>query len=1005
MMRALVALITVVLASESSEDAASSVADREPVVTAEDRQLASEVKEKKDAVCGLLPEAPMTDEEREAVYSTLQGTAGVDANGEHLFETFLREVDEEATTETNVNNGLMPTLQAGIASRTNTFPLAFLLLVFLVLCYHQICCRCCFKAKDTEGCTTPFKGGFSFCAGALAFAILISILAAPSGKLVEGGNRILCTVGEMADVAMSGVPDADGDGTKDGFPGFLDVCENVEDLLVSVLAPPEVDGNGDYVKPNDFVPQARLILGDTELLDRKLGVILSSLDRMKIMASSAKNLKIDPDDCTGGTTCTGHENFLLTEMGPKLQEVRDELATTLAGMLGEAKEMSASFLADENLGVLFDMVDQGMLAPLKALKEEFTQTMGKQLTDSNGVPNQVNAAMAAGEQAVNAERVNLFIFAVAVFINLALLFTRAPVAGAKGRDRYPRSNHCCAGCTWLYGWSVAFSMCILATYINLAAWPIASGCLVAIDLNKDTLANYEGISTFLEDNKLLGTIEACFFETGDGDLLGSLKVEYNNSQGEMEEISVRDQIVLEIEGQVDAIFDPLAQAPPADQDMESMKDLDKVLALLADVDAFYSYIHEAEATPDPFPTLAKLMEDTGNKAADYDPRAAEDADCTADPPVSACPALAARLRLASLACEDFITPPDSFEGQPDEPLPGLGYVVESINSYTRPADSLTTSVSCTLLADNSSSIDVAEAPKCKDTDKGLCSSLCTEAHTDLASAEYTACVGLCSGVITDPADPVADPAGKVAYDTAVAANPDIADGISTTEMDKHCPPIAALRLVQLFVQVTNEPHFECFDFDCDAFPSLAECAVKSADSPDAEWSVPTKLTSCKMSTLVSTFREASSTLKFSIKDVEQTAVDMQPAIATQLKSLMFEKMVNPFVALISKETMDCSFLGIAFRNFLDGACYNLGGALASYSNIFTLCAQSGFLLFFLMFFLWRHFINKFDAAAKEAKEGPKEGKEGSGGRDDPTMYCEHGVYTHDECPQCEASRA
>jgi hypothetical protein len=285
-----------------------------------------------------------------------------------------------------------------------------------------------------------------------------------------------------------------------------------------------------------------------------------------------------------------------------------------------------------------------------------------------------------------------------------------------------------------------------------------------------------------------------------------------------------------------------------------------------------------------------------------------------------------------------------------------------------------------LEADNSSSIEVVEAPKCKDTDKGLCSSLCTEAHTDPASAEYAACVTLCTGDLTDPG--AGDPIGQASYAAVVAANPDIDDGISTAEMDKHCPPIAALRLVELFVAVTVQPLFECFDFDCDAFSTLADCAVKSADNPDAEYAVPTKTTSCKMSELVSTFREASSTLKFSIKDVEQTAVDMQPAIATQLKSLMFEKMVNPFVALISKETMDCSFLGTAFRNFLDGACYNLGGAIASYANIFNLCAQAGFLLVFLIFFLWRHFINKFDAAAKEAKGGGKEAEAGTEGKEE-----------------------
>jgi hypothetical protein len=125
------------------------------------------------------------------------------------------------------------------------------------------------KNEDTTGCSVQYKGGFSFVVGALAFAVLISVAVAPGGKLTEGSNRILCTVGQMADISMSGVPDTDGDGEPNGFPGFLDMCERVEDLITSVLAPPETNGDGSYVAPNDFVPQARTILSDTSLLDKK----------------------------------------------------------------------------------------------------------------------------------------------------------------------------------------------------------------------------------------------------------------------------------------------------------------------------------------------------------------------------------------------------------------------------------------------------------------------------------------------------------------------------------------------------------------------------------------------------------------------------------------------------------------------------------------------------------------------------------------------------------------
>jgi hypothetical protein len=247
--------------------------------------------------------------------------------------------------------------------------------------------------------------------------------------------------------------------------------------------------------------------------------------------------------------------------------------------------------------------------------------------------------------------------------------------------------------------------------------------------------------------------------------------------------------------------------------------------------------------------------------------------------------------------------------------------------------------------------------------------------------------------------PKSDVVEQAAYDATAAANPTIQDGIDATEHDKFCPPVAALNVLQKFVDMTTENIFKCYNFDCDSAASLADCAVADANGA---YSVPIISKSCTMSELVASFEDAADDLRFSITDVQQTATDLQPAIATQLKTLMLDKMVDPFLALIDANTMDCSFLGIAWRKFLDGACYNLGGAIAQYSNIFTLCGQAGFVLVFLMFGLWRHFLNLYDAARKEATD---EGKtDGGGGRDDPSMYCEHGVYTHDPCPQCEAGK-
>merc|ERR1719313_547808 len=123
--------------------------------------------------------------------------------------------------------------------------------------------------------------------------------------------------------------------------------------------------------------------------------------------------------------------------------------------------------------------------------------------------------------------------------------------------------------------------------------------------------------------------------------------------------------------------------------------------------------------------------------------------------------------------------------------------------------------------------------------------------------------------------------------------------------------------------------------------------------------------SCTLGELVSTFGAAGDDLRSGIDGVQVAGQNFLPAIATELKGLIEEKMVTPFLAIVDKDKMDCSFLVTAWANFLEGACYNMGGAIASYANIFTLCAQCGFFLVFLIFGVWRHFIDMYELGQQD----------------------------------------
>jgi len=193
-------------------------------------------------------------------------------------------------------------------------------------------------------------------------------------------------------------------------------------------------------------------------------------------------------------------------------------------------------------------------------------------------------------------------------------------------------------------------------------------------------------------------------------------------------------------------------------------------------------------------------------------------------------------------------------------------------------------------------------------------------------------------------------------------------------MDEHCPPIAALRVVTGFVDLTNDNVFKCYDFDCPAGQSSSatrhECATIDGDG----FSVPIDSgTACKMSTLVGSFQAGAQALRDAISEMEAEATAMQPKIATQLKQLIDGNLINPFVNLISAKTMDCSFLADTFQGLLDGMCYGLGGAIAGYATIFKVLGFCGFLLVFLNFGLWYYFANH--AAIEEKPKDEKDEKQ------------------------------
>merc|ERR1719486_333066 len=152
-----------------------------------------------------------------------------------------------------------------------------------------------------------------------------------------------------------------------------------------------------------------------------------------------------------------------------------------------------------------------------------------------------------------------------------------------------------------------------------------------IDLDKN-IENYN-IDAMSKD-----VMQTCLLAGGDGDLLATIKVDQETNETgtpTTNKVSIRKLILDQIKGAVDDIFSQLdgADSAPSLNDVDAMVQLEKLLGLLSTVDSFYSYIHEASETP-PFPLLETYFTSTSpvdvkGKAADYDKRAVDDADCVA----------------------------------------------------------------------------------------------------------------------------------------------------------------------------------------------------------------------------------------------------------------------------------------------------------------------------------------------------------------------------------------
>jgi len=82
-----------------------------------------------------------------------------------------------------------------------------------------------------------------------------------------------------------------------------------------------------------------------------------------------------------------------------------------------------------------------------------------------------------------------------------------------------------------------------------------------------------------------------------------------------------------------------------------------------------------------------------------------------------------------------------------------------------------------------------------------------------------------------------------------------------------------------------------------------------------------------------------------------------PDIGEDLKTLMYDGVYSPVSALLNPDLMNCRLFAHAWDNFTGGMCYEVIGTITKQTFIVILEGILSLVLMFLMFGLWRYFID------------------------------------------------
>jgi hypothetical protein len=135
---------------------------------------------------------------------------------------------------------------------------------------------------------------------------------------------------------------------------------------------------------------------------------------------------------------------------------------------------------------------------------------------------------------------------------------------------------------------------------------------------------------------------------------------------------------------------------------------------------------------------------------------------------------------------------------------------------------------------------------------------------------------------------------------------------------------------------------------------------------------------CTLEELSASLKEAGKDLQTALDEMQEASISFLPTISQNLRTLLFASMVDPFLSLMDRDRMNCIFMETAWREFLEGSCFEITGTLLTYKLLVSFQAFLASGVTICLFILWRHFYDTRKLAVAEDKKPKDAGEEDAG---------------------------